>query len=142
MVRYHFYPAEFTLDGVLSSLYSYVRTYVRPYVRPSVRTYVRPSQKFLISNDIFGFLGPSHQQFLKIFKIFEKSDFLGRPRPFFGHFFQYIRGYSGRAASQENYAGMVLFADFESISWFARTFFSFFQKKFSLALQIKLKIGD
>ena len=111
-------------------------------VRTSVRPYVRPSQKFLISNDIFGFLGPSHQQFLKIFKIFEKSDFLGRPRPFFDHFFQYIRGYSGRAASQEIYAGMVLFADFESIQLFARTFFSFFQKKFSLALQIKLKIGD
>ena len=45
----HFYPAEFTPDGVLSSAYSYVRTYVRT------------SQKFLISNDIFGFLGPSHQ---------------------------------------------------------------------------------
>ena len=26
-----------------------------------VRPYVRPSQTFLISNDIFGFLGPSHQ---------------------------------------------------------------------------------
>ena len=53
----HFYPAEFTQDGVLSSAYSYVR----PYVHTSVRPYVRPSQKFLISNDIFGFLAPSHQ---------------------------------------------------------------------------------
>ena len=26
----YFYPAEFTPDGVLSSLYSYVRPYVRP----------------------------------------------------------------------------------------------------------------
>ena len=120
----------------------YCRQPTRTYVLTSVRPSVRPSQKFLISNDIFGFLGPSHQQFLKIFKIFEKSDFLGRPRPFFDHFFQYIRGYSGRAASQEIYAGMVLFADFESIQWFTRMFFPFFQKKFSLALQIKLKIGD
>ena len=49
----HFYPAEFTPDGVLSST----------------------SQKFLISNDIFGFLGPSHQQFLKIFKFLKKVIF-------------------------------------------------------------------
>ena len=40
----HFYPAEFTPDGVLSSLYSYVR----PYVRPSE-----------IFFEIFGFLGSS-----------------------------------------------------------------------------------
>ena len=43
-----FNPAEFTPDGVLSSLYS--------YVRPSVRPYVRPSEIFF---EIFGFLGSS-----------------------------------------------------------------------------------
>ena len=32
--KLYFYPAEFTPDGVLSSLYSYVRPYVRTYVRP------------------------------------------------------------------------------------------------------------
>ena len=57
---------EFTLDGVLSSLYSCVRP-----------------QKFLISKNIFGFLAPSHQKFLTIFKSFEKSDFFGPTAPFF-----------------------------------------------------------
>ena len=41
-----FYPAEFTPDGVLSSLFSYVR----------VRTYVRPSKIFFGDFCFFGIL--------------------------------------------------------------------------------------
>ena len=43
----HFCPAEFTPDGVLSSLYSYVRTYVRTYLLSE------------IFSEIFVFLGSS-----------------------------------------------------------------------------------
>ena len=82
------------------------------YCRQPTRTYVLPRGVYSGWGIVFSLLVHT---FLKIFKIFEKSDFLGRPRPFFAQFFQYIRGHLGRAASQEIYAGMVLFADFESI---------------------------
>ena len=95
----HFYPAEFTPDGVLSSLYSYVR----PYVRPSE-----------IFFEIFVFLGILTLVVLDDFFIFWKKWFFGPATPFFWPFFWYIRAYSGRASSQVIYAGKVLFADFES----------------------------
>ena len=47
----------------------------------------------------------------------------------FDHLFQCKRAYlGGRAASQGIYAGMVLFADFEST--YAQMFFHFFKKSF------------
>ena len=100
----HFYPAEFTPDGVLSSLYSYVRTSVRTSVRPSVRNFFWD----------FCFFGILTLVVLDDFFIFWKKWFFGPATPFFWPFFWYIRAYSGRAASQVIYAGKVLFADFES----------------------------
>ena len=91
-----------------------------------IQMFVR-TQVFSISNDSF-----SRSSFCK--RLFQ----CGLPQPFI----QYKRAYLGHALSLVIYAGMVLFAYFESIQWCTRTFFPFFQKKFSLALQIKLKIGD
>ena len=81
-----------------------VRTYVRTYVRTSVRNFFWDFCFFVILTLVV----------LDDFFIFWKKWFFGPATPFFWPFFWYIRAYSGHAARQVIYAGMVLFADFES----------------------------
>ena len=125
LIFYVFYPAEFTPEwGIVVTL----------LVRTSKRT-----SNFFLRFLFFWFITVV---VLDDFFIFWKNDLLGWPRPFFTIFLWYGSANLGRAASQVIYAGIVLFAYCESTKGYVRTFFSFFQKKPSSTLQIKLKIGD
>ena len=122
---FHFYPTEFTLNGVLPSLDSYIHhTYVRPKI--SLRFLVFWMITSVVFDDFF---------------IFWKNYILGLPRPFSTIFFN-IYWLTQRTLQVRWFM----------LEWFCLQIlnlnsgtplpFLFCRKKPSLALEIKLEIGD